>query len=411
MIVRKTFPQVYKLVRSESGEPYWLGSARSAKWHMSERRTFGTEKEALDWARGIEETIEKHGAQTDAPKEKVVMADAYAKLAESLRPYSKNPEEAVDFFLAHLGKEATRQAKPSVGELVDKWKEYKLTSKIKPIGKRMTGELKFYARFLRNTWGELKIEDISHQMVEDVLNNLRAKNRNTHRKYLRFIRMFFIWAKHKRHLCQDNPTDGIIIKSEDFKALRFEPEQVRDLLRDVATNEKDLVGMYALLIFAGLRPSEGARVEWKDIDFDTYEIYVKEGKREARYFILEGSAKETLFAWLSWYKENTPKDHPFVLQKNLSNRERRIRKAVLNGEWIQDGLRHGFATYYNALTKNPYKVCHVTGDIIKTVKRHYMRAVKKTVCDAFWGLTPTVVLADEEGQFDAAHSAADSLGC
>jgi hypothetical protein len=210
----------------------------------------------------------------------------------------------------------------------------------------------------------------------------------------------------KRHLCQENPTDGIIIKSEDFKALRFEPEQVCNLLRYVATNEKDLIGMYALLIFAGLRPSEGARVEWKDVDFDTYEIFVKKGKREARYFILEDAAKETLFAWLKWHKENTSEGQPFVRQKNLDNREKKIRTAVLNGERIQDGLRHGFATYYNALTKNPYKVCYVTGDIIKTVKRRYMRAVKKTVCDAFWGLTPGVVLADGQGQIDAARSAA-----
>jgi integrase len=165
--------------------------------------------------------------------------------------------------------------------------------------------------------------------------------------------MFFIWAKNKRHL-SDNPTDGILIKSEDFKALWFEPEKVRKLLRYVATNEKDLVGMNALLTFAGLRPSEGARVERKDIDFDEHEIYVKKGKREERSFILESPAKETLFAWLNWHKENTEKEAPFVRQKNLSNRERKVRKAVLNGEWIQDGLRHGFATYYNKLTEDPY---------------------------------------------------------
>jgi hypothetical protein len=47
-------------------------------------------------------------------------------------------------------------------------------------------------------------------------------------------------------------------------------------------------------------------------------------------------------------------------------------------------------------------------DIIKTVKRHYMRAVKRTVCDAFWGLTPSVVLADEHGQVDATQTAASS---
>ena len=69
---------------------------------------------------------------------------------------------------------------------------------------------------------------------------------------------------------------------------------------------------------------------------------------------------------------------------------------------------HWSATYYNALTKNPYKVCYVTGDIIKTVKRHYMRAVKKKVCDAFWGLTPSVVLTNEKGQLDASRSAAPS---
>jgi hypothetical protein len=69
------------------------------------------------------------------------------------------------------------------------------------------------------------------------------------------------------------------------------------------------------------------------------------------------------------------------------------------------------ATYYNALTKNPYKVCYVTGDVIKTVKRHYMRAVKKTVCEAFWGLTPSVVLTNENSRIAAAPSAADSLGC
>ncbi|HOX55606.1 MAG TPA: site-specific integrase [Candidatus Paceibacterota bacterium] len=373
---------------------------------MKERKTFATEKDALDWARSVEETITKHRAQTDVPNDKLVMAENYSKILDRLSPYSKTPEDAADFYLAHLGKEATRQSKPSVAELVDKWKESKLTSKIKPIGKRMVGEVKFYARFLRNTWGGLKIEDVTHQMVEDVLNKLPAKNRNTHRKYLRFIRMFFIWAKHKRHLRQENPTDGILIKSEDFTAKFYDSEKVCQLLRHVATSEKDLVGMYALLTFAGLRPSEGARVEWEDIDFETHEIYVKKGKREERRFILEAPAKETLFAWLRWHRDNTPKDQPFVALRNLGNRERKVRKAVLNGEWVQDGLRHGFATYYNALTQDPYKVCYVTGDIIKTVKRHYMRAVKKKVCDAFWGLTPAVVLADEQGKNGVAPSGA-----
>jgi len=52
------------------------------------------------------------------------------------------------------------------------------------------------------------------------------------------------------------------------------------------------------------------------------------------------------------------------------------------------------ATYYNALTHDVYKVCHVTGDDLKTVKRHYMRAVAEKHCKQFWHLTPALVLAD-----------------
>ena len=59
-----------------SGQPYWLGSARSGKWYMKERKTFATEKEALDWAREVEAQIQKYGARADGPREKVVMADA-----------------------------------------------------------------------------------------------------------------------------------------------------------------------------------------------------------------------------------------------------------------------------------------------------------------------------------------------
>ena len=40
------------------------------------------------------------------------MADAYANLVDRLSLYSKTPEEAVNFYLAHLGREATRQSKP-----------------------------------------------------------------------------------------------------------------------------------------------------------------------------------------------------------------------------------------------------------------------------------------------------------
>jgi hypothetical protein len=77
VIIRKSFPQVYKLTHRKSGEAYFLVSARSAKWGLQERRTFPTEKEALDCAREIEKQIKNFGAQPAVPAEKSVVADAY----------------------------------------------------------------------------------------------------------------------------------------------------------------------------------------------------------------------------------------------------------------------------------------------------------------------------------------------
>ena len=389
MKIRSTFPQVYTMEHPVSGK-YWLVSARSKKWGMNERTTFKTETEALSHARQIEAALKLNGAQPQVPKEKVAYVAAYEKLVERLSSYGKTPENAVDFYITHLGNEVLRQAKPFLNDLVDNWESEKLTSKIKPLAERTKPELKQYARYLRRTWGEQKAQDITRKMVEDALNKLPVKNRNTHRKYLRYIRMFFIWLKDHKHN-SENPTDSIKIKGESYEANFYKPDAIEKLLRHVLQPEhKDLIGFYALLIFAGLRPSEGTRVLWQDIDFNTGELFVRKGKKEARRFILHPTALE----WMRFHKEKSPKDAPFVELQTLANREKKVR-SIFGSEWIQDGLRHGMATYYNALIGDAYKVASVLGDNIQTVKRHYMRAVAQPECKAFWELTPTKVLKSE----------------
>ena len=77
-----------------------------------------------------------------------------------------------------------------------------------------------------------------------------------------------------------NPTDGIYYKSDDFTGGFYDAETTKRLLRYVAENEKDLIGYYALLTFAGLRPSEGARVQWDDYIFKTSELLRPQRKDE-----------------------------------------------------------------------------------------------------------------------------------
>lgn len=81
----------------------------------------------------------------------------------------------------------------------------------------------------------------------------KVVSNNSRRKYLRFVRMFFSWVKDEGHVPK-NPTDGIKFKADDFNGSFYNVETTERLLLYVAKNERDLIGYFALLTFAGLRP-------------------------------------------------------------------------------------------------------------------------------------------------------------
>ena len=355
MIIRKTFPQVYALESSKGGR-YWLVSARSATWGLNERKTFPTQELANNYAREIEKRLFENGKQPDVPKDKLQSARSYEKLIEKLAAYGRTPEEAIDYFQRHLADEIAKQAKPFIRDLADGWKAFKYADTT--LSRKTLIEIRSYARFIKSKWGDLKPDDLKKNDIDLLLKKLKVSN-NTRRKYLRYVRMFLSWVKDEGHILR-NPTDGIFFKPDDFNGDFYSPEDTKKLLRYVVEHKKDLIGYYVLLTFAGLRPSEGARVQWQDYRFKTNELYVRRGKTLARHIILEPVARE----WMKLHRENTPQAEPFVNLKSLSNREKAIRKAVLNGAWVQDGLRHGFGTYFKALTKSVAEVADYMGNIV-----------------------------------------------
>jgi integrase len=387
VFIRKTFPQVYALESPTKGK-YWLVSARSKKWGREERKTFPTEELALKYARDLEAQVIQNGKQSDIPKERLQLAASYEELAARLSGYGRTPEEAVNHFLAHLGNEAAKQAKPFIRELVDSWRHFKYADST--LSHRTVVEIRSYARFIKTKWGGLKPDDLKRNDIDLLLKKLKIAN-NTRRKYLLYVRIFFSRMKAEGYIAQ-NPTDGIKYKVGGFNGAFYTPEDTKKLLRYVAEKEPDLIGYYALLTFAGLRPSEGAQVQWKDFSFATNELYVRPGKTGARHCLLEPAA----VAWMKWHRDNSPKDAPFVQLRALPNREKRIREAVMGEDWIQDGLRHGFATYFKNLKNSIALVSDYMGNSPDVVKRHYARTIPAAGCQAFWALTPHVVLAEDQ---------------
>jgi integrase len=362
MIIRRNFPQVYQLKHPKNKTPYWLVSARSRKWGMKVRKVFPKKNLALKHAQEIDKQLVKFRSQADVPIEKVQLAERYQGLTEKLAGFGHTPEDAVNHYVGHLGNEVAKQAKPFISDLVEEWKKFKTADTT--LSKRYLREIGNYVRVIKRKWGNMKPDEPKKNEIDLMIKGLKISN-NTRRKYLRYVRMFFSWIKDEGHITK-NPTDGIFYKPDDFNGSFYSPEQTANLLRYVAENQKDLVGYYALLAFAGLRPSEGTRVQWCDYNFKTNELYVRKGKTNARHITLEPVATE----WMKFHHDNKTQDAPFINLKNLANREKVVRKAVLNGTWIQDGLRHGFGTYYKSSTQSIEKVADYMGNSPDIVKRH-----------------------------------------
>jgi hypothetical protein len=157
MIVRKTFPQVYMLEHPEKGR-YWLMSARKKKLGMNERKTFNNEDEAQDCARQIEQRIVNHGKGPELPAEKLQAARSYATLLAKLAVHGRTPEEAADHFLTHLGNEVVQQAKPLIRVLAEDWKKFKYLDTT--LSRKTVIEIRSYARFIKNWWGDLKPDEL-----------------------------------------------------------------------------------------------------------------------------------------------------------------------------------------------------------------------------------------------------------
>jgi len=386
-LVRAKFPKVYQYNHRKTGT-YFLVDARKKKYGLTERKTFQSKTLAMKHAADIEEQFHKFGAQADVPKEKVVMADRFQGLTVQLAHFGKSPEDAVTHYVEHLGLEALRNVKPFIRDLVDQWEIYKKSDQT--VTKRYLNEVHSLCMFIKRTWGDLKPDDLKRNVIDLKLKGMKVKN-NTRRKYRLFIGMFFKWVVDEGHLVK-NPAEGIKFKSEAYKGQSYTVEQTKKLFRHIIETNRDLVGYFAVLTFAGLRPTEGARVQWRDYNEKTHQLYVRKGKTPDRYVNLEPVAVE----WMKFHRENTPEGTPFVNLTNLENRMKVIRTAVFNGGWIQDGLRHGFGTHYKALTQSINKVADQMGNSVAIVLRHYARTITKDECDAFWQLTPAVVMADEQ---------------
>lgn len=200
-------------------------------------------------------------------------------------------QDAAAILLAQL-KEGTfvEESNITFKDFAEKWLNYyDSTGKVKPGTVRIR---RHEVNLLAPYFNYLKVKDITSDMYQDALNDLKTKEYREGIKYAdntidgvhRTGRMIFKWAR-KKNVIKMDPTEFAYVpkdrktveeienKNEEVKYL--EKEQLAKFLEAAKTKglERDYV-IFMILAYTGMRVGELCALKWKNIDFEEKTISI-----------------------------------------------------------------------------------------------------------------------------------------
>jgi len=149
-------------------------------------------------------------------------------------------------------------------------------------------------------------------------------------------------------------------------------------------------GLFAVSVFAGLRPSEAEAVQWEHVKLDRGFLEVVRAKtRDRRNVALSAN----LVAWL----KPLERDSGPVFGGHSRRWRDRVMKAIAAEEeadplaqWPQDLLRHTYGSYHLEKHHNATEMAHEMGHQgnPRMLYNHYRELVTPEDATAFWEILP-----------------------
>src|SRR5271166_1307830 len=230
--------------------------------------------------------------------------------------------------------------------------------------------------------------DITVRDLEAILEAFTPSVRDAFRRYIRAILNFGV----RLDYLPSNPA----AKLEPCKPLKgetevFTPKEVGRLLEVALEDDPEFLPFRILGLFCGIRPAgELMRLEWRDVSLAERLVTLRAEvtKTRRKRFV---DLSENAIAWLSV----THGQHSAGLvapwtPAELRKRHRANYRAAGIKQWIQQGARHSFCSYWMAAHNNDVdKLVVLTGHTSREVLwRHYYRAVAKAEAEKFWSIMP-----------------------
>jgi len=188
----------------------------------------------------------------------------------------------------------------------------------------------------------------------------------------------FELARRRGYCAQNVAAEIRFSKRHKDEVTVLSPRQIARLLQ-VCSSE--LVPYIAICAFAGLRPSEAERLDWRDIHLEAGQIEVKARNAKTRRHRLV-PIQRNLKEWLSLYRRNTGR----VIFSRRKFRDA-YRKAGFV-KWPLDVMRHSFGTYRLPILKSAEALALEMGNSPDVIFRHYRRVTDDATADAYFRISP-----------------------
>lgn len=231
------------------------------------------------------------------------------------------------------------------------------------------------------------VAELTPAIVEEALGGMLLYRRQSTIKHLTAVLNHAV----KRDWLAINPmvkVDRIpIVKGE---TVTLTPAQATALMQSTET-KPELILYNAIGLFAGVRPYELERLTWDEIDIVRNEIRVTAAQSKTgklRRIPIEPNLK----AWIDRALALGVKPKGRIAAvKNLRDRLREVKAAAGHGHWVQDVMRHSYASCWLAqfgdINRLTLALGHTSTDMLW---RHYHASTSQADAALYWAIVPSV---------------------
>lgn len=242
--------------------------------------------------------------------------------------------------------------------------------------------LEKFQRFFGPEAGTRPISSFSRDDVAEYLEQGIKDTPINRINVLRDLRTFWEWAKSENLVTENIPATFKNPTVDRKNPAVLTPTQAGDMLKNSKGQDRAYA---ALAMFAGLRPEELVRLDWKYVDLEHAKVTVPaevSKTRMQRTVELEPNA-------VAWLKTVQQPAGP-IYKGGRKWLTVRLLTASKMENWVQDILRHSFVTYHTIAFENPGRTAlmiHAKEKPDVLFRRYFQDSLKSDALK-FWQIVP-----------------------